>query len=152
MEMAVVPKLGCRVISLRNRRTGREWLVRPVGGLETNEYASSFGSGTQGWDEMFPTINVCRYPAYPWEGTELPDHGEVWSIPWEAHSEEEQLHCACRESEFLSAAKNLLLPREDTLRIDYAVYNPSPFPFSSCGPRIRCFKSMKAQRLSFRTS
>ncbi|GIO96123.1 hypothetical protein J14TS5_12090 [Paenibacillus lautus] len=132
MEMVVVPELGSRVISLSNRMTGREWLVQPAGVLETNGYASSFGSRDgSGWDEMFPTINVCRYPAYPWEGTELPDHGEVWSIPWEAHSEEEQLHCSVQGIRIpYQLRKTYSFPREDTLRIDYAVHNSSPFPFS----------------------
>ena len=153
MEMAVVPELGSRIISLRNRKTGREWLVQPAGVLETNGYASSFGKRDgSGWDEMFPTINACRYPAYPWEGTELPDHGEVWSIPWKAHSEEEQLHCS---------AQGIRIPYQ--LRKTYSFPLKIPYgsimPFIirvrshslSCGLRIRCFKSMKAQRLSFHT-
>jgi len=37
-----------------------------------------------GWDEMFPTINACTYPApSPYAGITLPDHGEVWVLPWE---------------------------------------------------------------------
>lgn len=131
MEMVLVPELGSRVISLRNRISGREWLAQPAGALETNRYASSFGKRDgSGWDEMFPTINPCRYPVYPWKGTELPDHGEVWSISWKAHSEEEQLHCSVQGIRIpYQLRKTYSFPREDTLRIDYAVHNPSPFPF-----------------------
>ncbi|GAB6926183.1 hypothetical protein JCM10914A_01660 [Paenibacillus sp. JCM 10914] len=132
MEMVMVPELGSRVISLRNRRTGREWLTQPGGKLERSEYASSFGNRDgSGWDEMFPTINPCRYPAFPWEGAELPDHGEVWSIPWEAYCAQEQLHCSVQGIRIpYQLRKTYSFPREDCLRIDYAVHNPSPFPFS----------------------
>lgn len=132
MEIVIVPELGSRVISLRNRRTGREWLTQPVGKLERNEYASSFGRRDgSGWDEMFPTINPCRYPGFPWEGAELPDHGEVWSIPWVACCAQDQLYCSVQGIRIpYQLRKSYSFPRADCLRIDYAVCNPSPFPFS----------------------
>lgn len=132
MELVMVPELGSRVISLRNLRTGREWLTQPAGKLEANGYASSFGERDgSGWDEMFPTINTCRYPAFPWKGTELPDHGEVWSIPWAVHCEQDQLHCSVQGIRMpYQLRKRYSFPREDCLRIDYEVCNPSRFPFS----------------------
>ena len=35
-----------------------------------------------GFDEVFPSIESCYYPVEPWEGVKVPDHGEVWSLPW----------------------------------------------------------------------
>lgn len=37
-----------------------------------------------GFDEMFPSIDRSFYEGYPsmWRGTPIPDHGEVWSLPW----------------------------------------------------------------------
>lgn len=60
---------------------------------------------------------------------------------------------ACRESEFLiSFAK----PTPFREKIRYGSIMPSiirvRFHFLSCGPPIRCFKSMKALRSSFLTS
>ncbi len=43
---------------------------------------------------MFPTIDRCYYERYPWQGTPIPDHGEVWSIPWSATITGDQLHMA----------------------------------------------------------
>ena len=49
---------------------------------------TTYGDGYErgeisGFDEMFPTISRCLYEAAPLSGTEAPDHGEVWTLPWE---------------------------------------------------------------------
>ena len=79
----LVPALGGKLSSLRDLRTGREWLWRsdqlPWRQLP---YGTSYveQADTGGWDECFPTVAACRYPG---QNLELPDHGEVWSSAWE---------------------------------------------------------------------
>lgn len=84
VELAVVPELGAKIISLKNRRTGREWLWHPPEGLKLfkNQVRDDFStSPLVGIDECFPTINPCS-----WQERELPDHGEIWSVPWQVDS------------------------------------------------------------------
>ena len=81
VELAVVPELGAKIISLKNRRTGREWLWHPDSGLKLfkNQPQDDFSaSPLAGVDECLPTILPCR-----WQGRNLPDHGEVWNQPWQ---------------------------------------------------------------------
>lgn len=80
LELSVVPELGAKVISLINRRSGREWMSCPTGGrkLFPNRPGDDFAASTLvGWDECLPTIAPCV-----WKNRQLPDHGEVWSVPW----------------------------------------------------------------------
>jgi galactose mutarotase-like enzyme len=80
LELAVVPELGARIISLKDRRTGREWMWHPAGGrkLFRNRCGDDFaGSPLAGLDECLPTIAPCS-----WQGRQLPDHGEAWAVPW----------------------------------------------------------------------
>ena len=80
-EIRVVPELGAKIISLKNLETGREWMWRPPGPfrLFRNKLGDPFERSTlAGADECLSTIAPCK-----WESRELPDHGEVWSIPWE---------------------------------------------------------------------
>jgi galactose mutarotase-like enzyme len=80
-EIRVVPELGAKIIGLKNLETGREWMWRPPGPfrLFRNKLGDPFERSTLvGADECLPTIAPCK-----WEGRDLPDHGEVWSIPWE---------------------------------------------------------------------
>jgi galactose mutarotase-like enzyme len=77
----VAAELGAKIISLKNCKTGREWMWRPPGPfrLFRNKFGDPFERSTLvGADECLPTIAPCK-----WGGRDLPDHGEVWSTPWE---------------------------------------------------------------------
>jgi hypothetical protein len=77
VELAVIPGLGARIISLKDLRTGREWLWHPAGGpkLFRNPAGDNFESSPLvGLDECLPTIAPCS-----WQQRKLPDHGEVWA-------------------------------------------------------------------------
>lgn len=85
VEVAVVPELGAKIISLKNLRTGREWLWHPIGGLSLfhNGPGDDFSrSPLVGVDECLPTIEPCI-----WRGRKIPDHGEVWSSAWDVDDE-----------------------------------------------------------------
>src|SRR5262245_37293620 len=85
VELAVVPELGARIISLRDRRTGRDWLWHPAGGLKLfrNQPGDRFEtSPLAGIDECFPTVVPCQH-----QGRALPDHGELWTAAWEVDHE-----------------------------------------------------------------
>jgi len=80
VEVAIVPELGARIISLKNLATDREWMWHPPGGLNLfrNQAGDDFSrSPLAGVDECLPTIAPCL-----WRGRNLPDHGEVWSASW----------------------------------------------------------------------
>jgi galactose mutarotase-like enzyme len=80
-ELAMVPELGGRVISLRSRRSGREWCWhRPdAAWLWRSEPGSDFGASPQaGIDECVPSVAACT-----WRGRAVPDHGEVWFQSWQ---------------------------------------------------------------------
>jgi len=84
VELAIVPELGARIISLKDLRTGREWLWHPDGGrkLFRNGARDSFESSPLvGLDECLPTIAPCS-----WQRRDLPDHGEVWAASWNVDS------------------------------------------------------------------
>lgn len=83
VEVRIIPELGAKISGLRDKHTGREWMWSPPGGgLFRNSLASAFDQSTlTGADECLPTIAACR-----WGGRELPDHGELWSLPWTAET------------------------------------------------------------------
>jgi hypothetical protein len=85
LRTVVVPELGAKLVSLVDKRHWLEWLVNPGNRpVKKLPYGAVFTEqDLSGWDEMFPTIVACEYPA-PGErfGAPLPDHGEVWTLPW----------------------------------------------------------------------
>ncbi|MCU0494339.1 MAG: hypothetical protein MUD01_22350 [Chloroflexaceae bacterium] len=82
LSLELIPALGGKISSLRDARNGREWLWRhprlPYRRVAaTASYTAEADTG--GWDECFPTVAPCLYPAAPWQGAALPDHGELWA-------------------------------------------------------------------------
>jgi hypothetical protein len=83
LTLALVPELGGKVVSLRDARSGREWLWRhprmPYRLGSAESYVATADTG--GWDECFPSVAPCAYPEPPWQGAQIADHGELWSQP-----------------------------------------------------------------------
>ncbi len=88
LEVGVVPELGGKIASLRDLHSGREWLwssdQMPYARWP---YGTSYiaKADTGGWDECFPTVAACPDPR---TGLAWPDHGELWSQPWESRLEQ----------------------------------------------------------------
>jgi galactose mutarotase-like enzyme len=126
IEVSVVPELGAKIISLKNVRTGREWLWHPPEGLKLfrNRSGDDFSkSPLVGIDECLPTIAPCR-----WQGRELPDHGELWNAPWSIDA------AALEEGILKTRVKLLISPfelertielHESEIRINYQLNNYS---------------------------
>lgn len=79
LSVSVHVESGAKLISLRSMSTGKEWLVR---GDRSNSSGNSIGdvfstSSVSGADECIPNIAPGA-----WQGADLVDHGEAWSVPW----------------------------------------------------------------------
>ena len=83
VELEVVSEVGARVVSLRDRRRDREWLVqgqkpRDLDYMDWAEEDAVFaGLESFGWDECLPTTSVCPDPLDD-DGRDLRDHGDQW--------------------------------------------------------------------------
>ncbi len=107
-----------------------------------------------GWDEMFPTITACPYPAPgAHTGVPLPDHGEVWAVPWtppepdlaphpRTHSGSEELTLAVAGRALpYRLTRRLSLPQPATLRFDFHLANlgAEPMPYIwAAHPQFAC--------------
>ncbi|EGO65029.1 hypothetical protein [Acetonema longum] len=86
VRLMILPELGAKIASLVYKPQDFEVLFQPVAGVYRQaEYGGDFAAyDTSGADEMFPTIDPCPYPYEAYRGKMLPDHGELWSLPWRA--------------------------------------------------------------------
>ena len=84
LSVVIVPELGAKIASIYDKKAEREWLLGPIRAVRPAPYAASYIEyDVSGWDEMFPTILACPYPTPgKYQGAALPDHGEVWALPW----------------------------------------------------------------------
>ena len=88
LRVTVLPEKGADIIELRHVPSGIDvlfkapWGLRPPGAppREEAEGLEFIGNYEGGWQELFPNANdACSY-----EGVELPFHGEVALLPWQA--------------------------------------------------------------------
>jgi len=85
LSVLFLPGYGCKMASLLKKDTGREFLFQsPAEKLIPPPYGASFSDyDSSGFDEVFPSIDACPYPCGSKAGTPIPDHGEVWALPWQ---------------------------------------------------------------------
>jgi galactose mutarotase-like enzyme len=137
VHLTVIPAWGGKIVEMVDRRRGREWLFEnPAFSYERcgarlpaygADYVGRFDVG--GFDECFPTVGACLYPTAPWWGTELPDHGEVWSLPWETEEDGDVLRLTTHGVRLpYWLEKAIRLTGDGGIRFDYRASNPTPFP------------------------
>lgn len=110
LQLTVLPELGAKIASLIYKPQNFEVFFQPADNeYRLSSYAANFADyDTAGADEMYPTIDACTYPYEGYTGTSLPDHGDLWSIPWRVLTTDKQL---------LAQVSGPSLPYEFTRRI-----------------------------------
>lgn len=80
LTVRVVPEAGGRIVELSERSSGHNLLWQnPRVPLRPTYPGAAFDDvWTGGWDEVFPTDEACRIG-----DNALPDHGDLWTGPWE---------------------------------------------------------------------
>lgn len=125
-----LPQQGCKLCSLQNTHSGKEYIYQGTSAqYRLATYGQSYLDGEcAGVDEMFPTIDACCYDEQPWTGTPLPDHGEVWALPWREEPTADGL-CASVDGVQLPYTLRLHVRwlSEGVLQLEYTVQNRSPF-------------------------
>ena len=144
LRVIVVPSMGAKIVSLFDKRTGVEWLVGPGDRpFRPSTYGATFDQqDMSGWDEMFPTITACLYPAPgAYEGVALPDHGEVWAVPWTWLAGEDLTLSVEGRALPYRLTRRLSLPGPATLRFDFHLVNlgAEPMPYIwAAHPQFAC--------------
>jgi len=136
LRVVTTPAVGAKIVSIYDKIAGHEWLVapanRPFGLLA---YGAVFtAQDMSGWDEMFPTIKPCAYPQPgPYAGAALPDHGEVWALPWEVIAADGGALTLGVDGRALPYRLTRTLHLDDpaTLRLSYTATNAGDYPIAA---------------------
>jgi len=123
----VVPAVGGRIVSLLDRRSGREWLTQgeppdPVTLDRWGREEAVFGGRESfGWDECLPSVSVCPDPLDR-DGAPLRDHGDQWGRASEMTADVSRGLLTSRWPSPrwpMVLERALSLPGDATLRADY---------------------------------
>lgn len=129
----IIPESGSKIQSIYDKRLKKEYFVQnPSPNYIRSSYDSNFEeSDMSGFDEVFPSIERCFYPSGPWKGTGVPDHGEVWALPWSCKIDKEAVFMAVNGVRFpYRLEKRVEFLQDNIIRISYKVINPSNFDIS----------------------
>jgi len=154
LRLVIIPEFGGKIASIVDK-AGHEWLWHnPYLPWQKPSYGASYTGKFDlgGWDECFPAIAPRPYPLPPWKGVPIPDHGEVWALPWEwdITSEETKIEVKLGVTGVrfpYRLEKTIILPpSEPALYLHYRAINRSvcPFPFVwSTHPILRLKPGMR---------
>jgi galactose mutarotase-like enzyme len=118
-----LPELGGKMTSLVRLATCHEFLLQPQRALRRARYGDAFADyDTSGFDECVPTVQACVYPG---SAQVLPDHGEVWSVPWRADIGRDHLRLAAEGRALPYRFAKTMHLESNELVVDYEIANDS---------------------------
>ena len=126
LKVKLLPDLGFKMASLIYKPKNMEILFQPTNKkYSIPQYGDYFEKyDTSGLDEMIPTIDKCVYPEGTYKGNILPDHGDVWSIPWHTDIKKDTIVGKVKlKSLPLEFHKSLTFETDNVVRVEYKVKN-----------------------------
>jgi hypothetical protein len=131
LRAEVLPELGGKMISLVRQASGREFLLPPARGYHRAAWGDSFEEfDTSGFDECLPTVAKCNYADGRSPSRHLPDHGDLWSVPWQYEVLGEELLLSVRGSSLPYTLRKKLRLQENALVIEYEIQNLAHVAFA----------------------
>ncbi|TFD96988.1 DUF5107 domain-containing protein [Jeotgalibacillus sp. R-1-5s-1] len=130
LKAVILPDFGGKLASLYDKKADYEWLYQShLEELRLPHYGASFGDYTpSGFDEMFPGIDKGPHPL---NGKIVPDHGEVWAMPWLVVAKGETWITMSVESPvFPYKLEKTVTLLKDGLEFRYKAENTGEAPFS----------------------
>ncbi len=130
MRLVILPEWGGKIVSIYDKHHDREWLHTNHNFLYRlptydSNYVRDFDIG--GFDECFPNIGAGSFPGLPWQGVALPDHGEVWALPWDVDLDGDGLTLRVEGVRLPYTLEKRLELRSEGLWMHYQAINLSPF-------------------------
>ena len=132
LRMLIVPGVGAKIRSLMDKQTGHEYLwANPQPPAGRPAYGAPYSDcDLSGWDECFPSISEVYYPQQPWKGILVPDHGEVWALPWSWERQGDALRLWANGVRFpYRFERRMDFAQPDRVVVTYTVRNFAPFDF-----------------------
>jgi galactose mutarotase-like enzyme len=130
VRINVVPELGCKIISIFDITHDHEWLWKDSNRpLKSAEFGTNYlNYDISGFDECFPNIGVSQHPLDP--KITLPDHGDLWSIPWDTTVEEFLISSTVKGRSFPYVFSRQIQIEGQRIKFQYEVRNEGALNFA----------------------
>lgn len=125
IRVRVVPEIGAKIVELFDKRNSHEWLwTDPTRPIRKPFYGAKYDDfDISGFDECFPSIGVSPYLND--SKIILPDHGEIWSIPWTSRIEDGSIISTVAGTQLQYTFKRQITLHSENVYFDYEIVNES---------------------------
>lgn len=122
IKATFLPNYGGKLASFIDKKTNEELLFQsPKDQLTIPTYGSKFSDyDSSGFDDVFPSIDECIDPVTK---ETIPDHGEVWALPWQVKEEETALIFTVTSPKFSYRLSKKVELKENRLCFGYVLEN-----------------------------
>lgn len=124
MRIRFLPQVGGKMFELTDKRNQQQFLLEPQndsGMYESPTFAKDFSLyDISGFDECFPTVET---------SDPFPDHGEVWSRPWNCVIRNQSVEMMIRGVNADYEFKKEIWVKNSSVHIQYSVSNDMDVPF-----------------------
>jgi hypothetical protein len=131
IRMDVWPTIGGKVSSLIDKADKFDLMFNYPMELPTRaQYDQRFDdSWCAGWDECFPAVAPGKYPGHPYDGSPIPDHGELWGLPTTAVPTKNGITTVWHGLRFGYRLTRKLHLEGPSILAEYTLINLAPFEF-----------------------
>jgi hypothetical protein len=131
IKLEVWPQFGGKVSSLIDKADNYDLLYEfPAELPDAPRYNRNYGDGWfGGWDECFPAVAKGPYPRHPYDGIQVPDHGELWGIPATAVPTKDGITTVWHGLRFGYRLTRKLWLEDAQIIARYTLVNLAPFEF-----------------------
>ena len=131
IRMEVYPHIGGKVASCIDKADKFDLMFDypvelPTGAVYDAKFDDSWYAG---WDECFPAVAPGKYPGHPYDGINIPDHGELWGLPTTAVPTKNGITTVWHGLRFGYRLTRKLYLEDAGIQADYTLINLAPFEF-----------------------
>ena len=129
-RLVVLPRVSGKIASLVDRASGEELLWRhPDRPYREPTYGAGWADYDMGgWEDCLPTVAASSYPEWPWLGVALPEHGEVWAVPWQARAVADEVVLTAHGVRLPYHFEKRVALDGNRVRLRHRIENPTVFP------------------------
>lgn len=126
VSTALLPELGGKMISLKDKHSGFEFLFQNLRGEYRlpGEYDGFANYDASGFDDAFPNINESVSQVNGMD-VHFPDHGEIWRTRMNARQDESGVTLTCRGTVLPYMYQKRVSLLKGGVQLDYCITNES---------------------------
>lgn len=129
IKITLLPQYGGKMVHLLDKSIDYNWLFTRKDTLTLPHYDADFAAfDCSGFDEIFPGIDAGLHPN---NGKSIPDHGEVWALPWQCRHDGDSLVFSVHSEVFNYTLERRVRLEAQGVLLEYRVTNHTgeDFPF-----------------------